>query len=714
MLIPLSRLVNSVTNALAEWDLRTIFRTHAIKTKTLLSFFVDVSLILEISMCGIFGFTLQQNAPVEAAQMRSLIRRLVSLSESRGKEAAGLALRTSSALHVYKEASRGTAFVKTETFGKVTALLSGDMPLAMIGHTRLVTNGSMEQHENNQPVVRDGIIGIHNGIIVNDAELFASHNLERQCEVDTEALLACLASLRAAGQSLPAAVCDVYRELHGTASVALLFRDTPALLLATNNGSLYTLTCSHGIIFASERHILEEVVRDYGSIFECTAENIAHIRAGNAQLIRLSDGAHLSFAFTDVSSVVDIPVARQDVPLIDWPSERSAPRKTVRNNFDDDALRSYEDIHSMNAISISRLRRCIRCILPETMPFISFDEKGVCIYCRNHVPHQLLGTEALERAVAPLRGNGLQSDCLFPLSGGRDSSYGLHYVKEVLGLNPIAYSYDWGMLTDLGRRNQARMCGALGVEHLLISADIEKKRRYIQQNVHAWLRHPNLGTVPLFMAGDKQYFYYLNKLQGQTHTSLSVYCENPLEQTNFKYGFCGVAPKFDSEHVYRIGLMKKLRLALYYAKHSIQNTRLLNTSAVDTAGAFLATYFLPHDYIYLFRYIPWEEEVINSTLRDQYDWELADDTPTSWRIGDGTAAFYNYIYYTVAGFTENDTFRSNQIREGLLTRDRALELVSTENAPRFPSLQWYGNTIGIDMHHALDVINTMPKRYAVS
>ena len=27
--------------------------------------------------------------------------------------------------------------------------------------------------------------------------------------------------------------------------------------------------------------------------------------------------------------------------------------------------------------------------------------------------------------------------------------------------------------------------------------------------------------------------------------------------------------------------------------------------------------------------------------------ELAPDTRTTWRIGDGTAAFYNYIYYTV-------------------------------------------------------------------
>ena len=30
------------------------------------------------------------------------------------------------------------------------------------------------------------------------------------------------------------------------------------------------------------------------------------------------------------------------------------------------------------------LKRCTKCILPETMPFIEFDEKGVCNYCNNY------------------------------------------------------------------------------------------------------------------------------------------------------------------------------------------------------------------------------------------------------------------------------------------------------------------------------------------
>ena len=50
-----------------------------------------------------------------------------------------------------------------------------------------------------------------------------------------------------------------------------------------------------------------------------------------------------------------------------------------------------------------------------------------------------------------------------------------------MGLNPIAYTYDWGMVTDIARRNQARLVGKLGVEHIIVSADITLKRNNIRK-----------------------------------------------------------------------------------------------------------------------------------------------------------------------------------------------------------------------------------------
>jgi hypothetical protein len=65
----------------------------------------------------------------------------------------------------------------------------------------------------------------------------------------------------------------------------------------------------------------------------------------------------------------------------------------------------------------------------------------------------------------------------------------------------------------------------------------------------------------------------------------------------------------------------------------------------------------------------------------------------------------------VAGFTENDTFRSNQIREGELTRAEALERADLENQPRWDSIQWYCRTIGIDFKNTISLIIKIPALY---
>ncbi len=69
------------------------------------------------------------------------------------------------------------------------------------------------------------------------------------------------------------------------------------------------------------------------------------------------------------------------------------------------------------------------------------------------------------------------------------------------------------------------------------------------------------------------------------------------------------------------------------------------------------------------------------------------------------------MYYTVAGFTEHDTFRSNQIREGQLTREEALKLVEDENQPRYQNIRWYLDTLGMDFKEVIKVVNSIPKLY---
>lgn len=664
-------------------------------------------------MCGIFGIITKNDLNVNKL-IKPTFNSLFKLSESRGKEAAGLAICLKNEIKVYKQPISASILIQSKEYNQIldsTLNNYTSQPVTLLGHSRLATNGIQSNNENNQPVIKDGIIGIHNGIIVNDKELWEKFPfLERKYEVDTELILSLIRHFYKVQKSLFAAVRNNFDIIKGTASIALLFNDNDYLLLATNNGSLYIYTNNNIIIFASELYILKKLIKKqrFGSFGEY---ELNQIKAGNGCFINLNNlniqkfsffkENNLTFENDGSGKIKDINVLHSDNQHFD--RRYSKVGRNIVSNF---AINMVN-----NNVNSKIIRRCTKCVLPETMPFIEFDDKGICNYCRNYKKIEVIGKDVLEKVVTKYRSKTDEPDCIVTLSGGRDSCYGLHYIKNILKMNPIAYTYDWGMVTDLARRNIARMCGKLGVEHILISADINKKREYIRKNVTSWLNKPDLGMVPLFMAGDKQFLYYTNKLMKDTGIKLAVLCENMLENTFFKSGYCGIKPNFGGEHTYSLKWENKIKLATYYARQYFTNPLYLNASILDTVWAGFSYYLMPHEYLNIYRYIRWDEQEIQSTLINEYEWEVATDTKSTWRIGDGTAAFYNYIYNNLAGFTENDTFRSNQIREGMITREEALKLVEEENKPRYEAIKWYCDTININFEETLKTINSAYKRY---
>jgi len=551
---------------------------------------------------------------------------------------------------------------------------------------------------------------VHNGIIVNDAELWKSNPaLVREAEVDTEVLLQLIRDGMKHGRDLVRSLRDASSCIVGTVSTAMAFQDLNYLALFTNNGSLYVVTDPENgtTVFASERYILDTFLAN--SILGGVA-SFGDVRQLQADELLLVDLTTLALTSIDLATDVEAPFNLSCVQRTISDKTPANVRELSTSNSAPTIINQDFSAYEIDTTPILALKRCQRCILPETVPFIEFDEKGVCNFCNSHVPAEFRGRDELVREAEKLKSQRKPggADCLFTFSGGRDSSFGLHYAVRELGLKPVTYTYDWGMITDLARRNQARMCGELKVEHILVSADISKKRENIRRNVSAWLKKPMLGMVPLFMAGDKHYFYFANDLGKKLNLETILLASNPLEKTHFKAGFCGVPPTFS----HRPSVMSQAKMVGYYGSQILSNPRYVNKSLLDTGSAFASYYFIKHKYLRMFDYIPWVEGDVNNVLLNEYDWETARDTKSTWRIGDGTAAFYNYIYYAVAGFSENDTFRSNQIREGLMHRDEALRLSESENQPRFDSIAWYCKVIDLDVADVLAQIATIPTLYS--
>jgi glutamine---fructose-6-phosphate transaminase (isomerizing) len=681
-------------------------------------------------MCGIFGLVADRNARYGHRFLRRSLSILARESQSRGKDSSGLVFynEARATYHVIKGALKLSELLRSPVVNaqlqRALTTYAGDRdraPFAAIGHSRLVTNGTQLNDDNNQPIVKADLVGIHNGIIVNDAALWkANPDLQRNYSIDTEVLLALFRKQLDQGHKIPTAIARAVQDIEGTVSTALLVPDAASLVLFTNNGSLYTLSNNEDVLFfASEYYPLAALARKMG-IDLADRYVLKQVVTGSGVVVNLERFGAEPFATEDhinlectIETSETQPGFTFDVSTVSGTSPAKELVRDVAMIAKAADAAKFEQFLEHNHERVAKLRRCSRCLLPESFPFIHYDTQGTCNYCHNYkIRNQPKPIDELQKLLEPYRRKDGKPDCIVPFSGGRDSTGALHTIKRRLGLNPIAYTYDWGMVTDLGRRNIARVCGELGVENIIVAADIHRKRDHIRKNINAWLKNPHLGMIPLFMAGDKYFYYYVDQIKRQTGIKLNIWGVNPMENTDFKVGFLGVEPDFEKEHIYSLSVLRQLKLFRGVGRAILSNPSYLNSSVLDTLGSFASRTIMPHrDYFHLYDYLLWDEQEIDSILLDEYDWEKAVDTDTTWRIGDGTSAFYNYIYYTVAGFSEHDTFRSNQIREGMLTREEGLRLVNAENHPRYPTIRWYTDAVDVNYEQAIRIINSIPKLY---
>ena len=154
-------------------------------------------------MCGIAGYSLSGSSSVDRTLSAQSL--LAGIAE-RGADAVGYAHRGSSGrVEVHKQRSGAS-----ELLDQIT--IPAEAVEALV-HVRDYTKGHPSIAANNHPVRHGQVVGIHNGIIANDDELFARHGISRQepeMTVDSEAIFA----LMEEAHHTPTAL----EELHGSMS----------------------------------------------------------------------------------------------------------------------------------------------------------------------------------------------------------------------------------------------------------------------------------------------------------------------------------------------------------------------------------------------------------------------------------------------------------------------------------------------------------------
>jgi glucosamine 6-phosphate synthetase-like amidotransferase/phosphosugar isomerase protein len=200
-------------------------------------------------MCGIAGYSLDSESSVDR---RLAAQALLAGIADRGADAVGYA---------YRAPGEGFSTVVKQRTPASRLLERIDVPEAAcqtLVHVRDYTKGHPSVPANNHPVRHGPVVGIHNGIIVNDDEILADFDCARaepSMTVDSEAIFALAAHTRADAHA--------FEELRGAMATAWFDERSPDVLYLAR-GAHRPLWIGRGareLFFASTKAALEVVER---------------------------------------------------------------------------------------------------------------------------------------------------------------------------------------------------------------------------------------------------------------------------------------------------------------------------------------------------------------------------------------------------------------------------------------------------------------------
>lgn len=326
--------------------------------------------------------------------------------------------------------------------------------------------------------------------------------------------------------------------------------------------------------------------------------------------------------------------------------------------------------------------RCLRCILPETIPHISFDENGVCNYCREYdenknkidIDYSLKGEKFLgfvNQAVRKRVQNGSKYDILVPVSGGRDSSYVAWELSKKLKI--LCVHYDNPFSSSQTKVNVENLVKKIRTDIIFFDYPNDRHLRSFKANLKAWLKKPELATMGLMCLACKPMYLEFFKIARRNNIGFIVDGSNPNEATVFKIeaqGGRGAKSLFSLRAINNVG--RKALGNWQYLKRCNFMPALNTFLSLNGNTPYLRWKYPDIIKLGYFYFYPYREKEINDCLRE-IGWEKAKDNKSPWRFDCEIDSLKNYLFQKVIGATEKDDLFSKNIRWGLMTREEAMK-----------------------------------------
>jgi len=319
---------------------------------------------------------------------------------------------------------------------------------------------------------------------------------------------------------------------------------------------------------------------------------------------------------------------------------------------------------------------CTQCLYPSLSATpMEYDAQGLCMGCQIANQKRDFSESEWGRRQHILKGildqsrstDGSRHDCVIGVSGGKDSYFQTHYVKNVLGYNPLLVTYYGNNFTPAGERNLQRMAEVFDVDHIIYKPGVGllKKLNRLGFRIMGdmnWHGHMGISTIPMKIAA-------LHKIP------LVIWGE---------HGYADLCGQFSMNDFVEWSYRNRLE----HFGRGYEWNYMVGHEGIRPAD--MVAYQYPSDQeifdlglkgIYLSNFVPWDGNANSKLASELYGFELG-DTPfeRTYRRASNLDDMHengahDYLKFVKFGYGRCTDHASKDIRSGAMTREQGIELV---------------------------------------
>lgn len=314
-------------------------------------------------------------------------------------------------------------------------------------------------------------------------------------------------------------------------------------------------------------------------------------------------------------------------------------------------------------MGIGNIKVCNRCVMDSTIKKIDFDKNGICNYCKTYeyrvsteIYKEPFRSQKLNTLIEQIKQDGKNKnyDCIIGVSGGVDSSYVAHLVKE-LGLRPLAIHLDNGWNSELAVQN---------IQQLLNKLDID-----LYTHVIDWEEFKDLQKAFIMSS--------IENIEIASDHAINALLLRMADKHNIKYILNG--SNLVTEGILADQGGKDVDYRLLRDIHSKFGTKKLKTYPSISIWDFAYKVLVKKiKYIPILNYVDYNKEDAIQLLEDKYGWRRYGGKHYESIF---TRFFQGYILPNKFNYDKRKCHLSSMIMSGQITRDEALKELSSSTYP---------------------------------